>query len=473
MSTRSWSGRATKPPPPRFTAAAIRADLAPALHAAGAPCEHVEFWDISAGGPALEEYRRSGQRPDPDMVMVLDRLALPGRGGSVQTLEVARPDRSFWDWYRESLHEFGTAKSEDLLDQMTDRTAEVFVPAGLRFYVGLLDGQRVGYTSLLSLERVGYLDNVVTMPSFRLRGVATATVTATVLARPEGLPHSIGMAPTEDGTRDAVERALREDSPSGDVTTSSVVPETARCRAELRAKAEGVLAGTGTAQAAFEIVAAEDRLGAVEVSWKVRDGDAVRSGDTLAVVEGPARSVLRAERVAINFLGHLSGVATLTRRFVEAARPAEVLCTRKTTPGLRSLEREAVAAGGGSLHRASLSDAVLIKDNHLRVAGSVREAVRAARHGGVPVEVEVETLDELEEALAAGADRILLDNPSPELVGEAVTRVGDPRRLEVSGGITLDSVPLLVRAGARVISVGRITHSASSLDLSLEVTDVH
>jgi nicotinate-nucleotide pyrophosphorylase (carboxylating) len=291
--------------------------------------------------------------------------------------------------------------------------------------------------------------------------------------QPEGLPHSIGMAPTEDGERDAVERALREDSPSGDITTSSVVPETARCRAELRAKAEGVLAGTGAAQTAFEVVAAKDRLGAVEVSWKVRDGDAVRAGDILAVIEGPARSVLRAERVAINFLGHLSGVATLTRRFVEAARPAEVLCTRKTTPGLRKLEREAVAAGGGSLHRASLSDAVLIKDNHLRVAGGVREAVRAARRGGVPVEVEVETLDELEEALAAGADRLLLDNPSPELVGKAVVRVGDPRRLEVSGGITLDSVPLLVRAGARVISVGRITHSAPSLDLSLEVTDVH
>ena len=287
------------------------------------------------------------------------------------------------------------------------------------------------------------------------------------------LPHSIGMASTENGVRDAVERALREDSPTGDLTTSSVVPEIARCRAELRAKGEGVLAGTEAAQAAFAVVAAQDRLGAVEVWWKVRDGEAVRAGDILAIVEGPARSVLRAERVAINFLGHLSGVATLTRRFVEAARPAEVLCTRKTTPGLRTLEREAVVAGGGSLHRASLSDAVLIKDNHLRVTGGVRKAVRAARRAGVPVEVEVETLDELQEALAAGADRILLDNPSPELVRQAVARVSDPRRLEVSGGITLDSVPLLVQAGARVISVGRITHSAPSLDLSLEVTDVH
>jgi nicotinate-nucleotide pyrophosphorylase (carboxylating) len=192
----------------------------------------------------------------------------------------------------------------------------------------------------------------------------------------------------------------------------------------------------------------------------------------VATVRGPARSVLRAERVAINFLSHLSGVATLTRAFVEAARPARILCTRKTTPGLRALEREAVLAGGGTLHRASLSDAVLIKDNHLRISGGVTEAVRRAKAGGVAVEVEVETLRELDQALAAGADRILLDNPTPDLVRESVGRVGDAQRLEISGGVTLDSVSSLVEAGARVISVGRITHSAPSLDLSLEVTDV-
>jgi len=140
-------------------------------------------------------------------------------------------------------------------------------------------------------------------------------------------------------------------------------------------------------------------------------------------------------------------------------------------PGLRALEREAVVAGGGSLHRASLSDAVLIKDNHLRVTGGVVEAVRRAKAGGVPIEVEVESLEELNEALGAGADRILLDNPTPDLVRRATARVGDAERLEISGGVTLDSVPSLVAAGARVISVGRITHSAPSLDLSLEVTD--
>ncbi|HXF57072.1 MAG TPA: carboxylating nicotinate-nucleotide diphosphorylase [Actinomycetota bacterium] len=272
--------------------------------------------------------------------------------------------------------------------------------------------------------------------------------------------------------RALVERALAEDAPAGDLTTDLVVGERTRCRAELQAKADGVLAGTAVAQAAFEVAAEQDGLGPVSVAWRAADGAAVRQGDVVAVVEGPARTVLRAERVAINFLAHLSGVATLTRAFAEAARPARVLCTRKTTPGLRELEREAVAAGGGELHRASLSEAVLVKDNHLRVAGGLAEAVRRARASGHPVEVEAETREEVEEALAAGADRILLDNPTPDLVRWAVERVGDPERLEVSGGVTLDSLPLLVEAGARVISVGRITHSAPSLDLSLEVTDV-
>jgi len=271
--------------------------------------------------------------------------------------------------------------------------------------------------------------------------------------------------------RSLVDRALAEDAPSGDLTAGLTVPESASCRAELRAKAGGVLAGTAAAQAAFDLVSEQDGLGPVAVEWKVGDGDAVAPSDVVAVITGPARSILRAERVAINFLGHLSGVATLTRAFVQAAKPAKILCTRKTTPGLRSLEREAVAAGGGALHRASLSDAVLIKDNHLRIVGGVGPAVRSAQAGGVPVEVEVETLEELGEALEAGADRILLDNPTPQLVGAAIGMVGDPERVEISGGVTLESVQSLVTAGARVISVGRITHSAPSLDLSLEVTD--
>ena len=275
-----------------------------------------------------------------------------------------------------------------------------------------------------------------------------------------------------DGTRGLIERALSEDAPTGDLTGELTIRRDDRCTAELRAKSDGVLAGARVADLVFAVAADADGMGAVGVRWTVGDGDAVRSGDVLAVIEGPARTILRAERVAINFLGHLSGVATLTRAFVEAAKPARILCTRKTIPGLRALQRDAVVAGGGSLHRASLSDAVLVKDNHLTVAGGVQRAIAGTRNGGVPIEVEVETLDDLDEALANGADMILLDNPTPELVRDAVARVGDPERLEVSGGVSLETVQSLVEAGARVISVGRITHSAPSLDLSLEVTDV-
>lgn len=271
--------------------------------------------------------------------------------------------------------------------------------------------------------------------------------------------------------RSIVEAALREDAPNGDLTARLTVLEGSTCRAELRAKASGVLAGTVAAQAVFDVVGEQDGA-PLEVTWHRQDGDEVEPGDVVASVRGQAVSVLRAERVAINFLAHLSGVATLTRAFVDAATPAKILNTRKTTPGLRTLERSAVLAGGGTLHRASLSEAVLIKDNHLKMAGGVATAVAAAKAGGVPVEVEVETMDQLDEALQAGADRILLDNPTPELVRDAIAKVGDPERLEISGGVTLDSVPLLVAAGARVISVGRITHSAPSLDLSLEVMDV-
>jgi len=163
-----------------LTGREIRAALTPALRAAGAPFEHVEFWETSGGSPALEEYRRAGERPDPDVVMVVNRLTPPARASEVEALELARPGPGFWEWYRDSLREFGPNDSEGLLDQMTARTAEVFVPAGLRFFVGSIGGERAGYTSLLSLGGVGYLDNVVTMPSHRRRGVATATVVAAV-----------------------------------------------------------------------------------------------------------------------------------------------------------------------------------------------------------------------------------------------------------------------------------------------------
>lgn len=265
--------------------------------------------------------------------------------------------------------------------------------------------------------------------------------------------------------------ALAEDAPAGDLTTSLTVSPSVSCTAELIAKQAGVVAGTEAASSVFEVAAAQDGTSVV-IDIKAHDGTVVEPGDRIAVIRGAAVTILRAERPALNLLGHLSGVATSTRRFVEAGAPAEVLCTRKTTPGLRTLERAAVLAGGGTLHRASLSDAVLIKDNHVRIAGGVAEAVRRAHGAEVPVEVEVETLEQLDEALAAGAQRILLDNASADLVRSAIDRVGADR-LEVSGGVTLDTIASFSRAGARSISVGSITHSAPALDLSLEVLDVH
>jgi nicotinate-nucleotide pyrophosphorylase (carboxylating) len=265
--------------------------------------------------------------------------------------------------------------------------------------------------------------------------------------------------------------ALAEDAPDGDITSRATIPEGTSCEAEVVIKQDGVLAGLDAAVAVFDVAAAEDGT-TVVTDRKAGDGDRVRIGDRAALIRGDARTVLRAERPALNLLGHLSGIATLTRAYVDAAAPAAIRCTRKTLPGLRAVEREAVAAGGGTLHRASLSDAILIKDTHVRIAGSVTEAVRRARVDGRPIEVEVETLEQLDEALVADAERILLDNPTPERVREAIGRVGDAQRLEISGGIDLDNVRAFVDAGARVLSVGRLTHSAPSLDISLEVIGI-
>jgi nicotinate-nucleotide pyrophosphorylase (carboxylating) len=265
--------------------------------------------------------------------------------------------------------------------------------------------------------------------------------------------------------------ALAEDAPDGDITSRATIPEATLCEAELVIKQDGVLAGLEAAIAVFEVAAAEDGT-TVEIDRKAGDGDRVRVGDRAALVRGDARTVLRAERPALNLLGHLSGIATLTRAYVDAAAPAAILCTRKTLPGLRAVERAAVAAGGGTLHRASLSDAILIKDTHVRIAGGVTEAVRRARTDGRQIEVEVETLDQLDDALAADAERILLDNPTPDLVRDAIARVGDAERLEISGGVDLDNLRAFVDAGARVLSVGRLTHSAPALDLSLEVIGI-
>jgi nicotinate-nucleotide pyrophosphorylase (carboxylating) len=272
--------------------------------------------------------------------------------------------------------------------------------------------------------------------------------------------------------RELARAALAEDAPDGDVTTRATVPAGATCSAALVAKQPGIVAGVDVARAVFDEAATQDAA-TVELDVKVADGDRVEPGDRIATVHGAAATILRAERPAVNLLSHLSGIATLTRAFVDAAAPAAVLCTRKTTPGLRAVERDAVRAGGGTLHRASLSDAVLIKDNHVAIAGGVAEAVRRARAAtDLPIEVEVESLAQLDEAVEAGAERILLDNPTPERVRDAIARLGDPQRLEVSGGVTLETIGGFARAGARLISVGRLTHSAPALDISLDVLDV-
>lgn len=265
--------------------------------------------------------------------------------------------------------------------------------------------------------------------------------------------------------------ALAEDAPGGDVTSQLTIEPATSCVAELLVKQEGVLAGLDAAETVFRVCGEEDHTD-IEIDRKAGDGDRVGPGDRVALVRGRARTVLRAERPALNLLGHLSGIATLTRTYVDAAAPAEILCTRKTTPGLRSLERAAVRAGGGTLHRASLTDAVLIKDTHVRIAGGVTAAVGKAHTAGLPVEVEVETIAQFEEALAAGAERILVDNFTPARVREALELVDDPMRLEISGGVSIENVRDYVEAGARRISIGRLTHSAPSLDVSLEVVEI-
>jgi nicotinate-nucleotide pyrophosphorylase (carboxylating) len=266
---------------------------------------------------------------------------------------------------------------------------------------------------------------------------------------------------------DTIQRALDEDLGSGDVTTDSVVPEDRNADGSFVAKASGVLAGLPVARRTLGFLD--------DVRWTERmvDGRWVDPGVVVADVEGRARVLLTAERVALNFLTHLSGVATLTHEYVDACAGTEsvILCTRKTLPGLRALQRYAVEMGGGVLHRAGLYDAVLIKDNHIAIAGGVGEAIRCARERtGLSIEVEVDTLEQLHEALDAGADRILLDNPGADLVKRAVDAVGDRIPLEVSGGMTVDKVREIAPLGPLLISVGRITHSAPALDISLDLS---
>ncbi len=266
---------------------------------------------------------------------------------------------------------------------------------------------------------------------------------------------------------DLVRRALAEDIGAGDVTTRATVPAHSRARASLVARQSCVVAGLDVALEAFRQVDA-----AVRVELQCADGDRVEPGAVLARLEGPARGLLSAERTALNFLQHLSGIATRTRAFVDAAGGRlAILDTRKTLPTFRALAKYAVRCGGGANHRNGLFDAVLIKDNHIRVAGGIPEAVRLARQAapGLPVEVEAQSPDEVVDALDAKADVIMLDNMSDDDVRKAVRRIGGRARIEISGSMTLARVTALADSGADCVSVGQITHSTPAIDISLDV----
>lgn len=266
-----------------------------------------------------------------------------------------------------------------------------------------------------------------------------------------------------------VRAALAEDlGRAGDITTTAVVPADARFRGVVAARQPGTVAGTAVATLAFRLLDPT-----IRVTVERPDGSRVAPGDTVLRLDGPARAVITAERTALNFLCHLSGIATCTAALVDAARPhkARITCTRKTTPGLRALEKHAVRAGGGVSHRFGLDDGILIKDNHVAMAGGVAAAIRAAKLAVghmVRIEVEVDTLEQLAEALEEGPDAILLDNMPPETLRQAVRLIAGRAVSEASGRITAETVPAIAAAGVDIISAGWITHSAPALDLGLD-----
>ncbi|MEI2386517.1 carboxylating nicotinate-nucleotide diphosphorylase [Breoghania sp. JC706] len=269
---------------------------------------------------------------------------------------------------------------------------------------------------------------------------------------------------------DAVKAALLEDwGRAGDITSQATIPREARARAVIVSRKEGRLAGTGFVESACRLTDP-----AIRIDILANDGDALKPGTIVARISGPARSILSCERIGLNYLGHLSGIATATSRFVAkiAHTRASIVCTRKTTPGLRAFEKYAVRCGGGSNHRFGLDDAVLIKDNHIAVAGGVVRAIeRAKAHAGhmVKIEVEVDTLEQLREAMTAGPDAVLLDNMGPESLKSAVDIVAGRALTEASGGIELDTVAAIAESGVDLISTGWITHSAPVLDLGLDI----
>jgi nicotinate-nucleotide pyrophosphorylase (carboxylating) len=270
---------------------------------------------------------------------------------------------------------------------------------------------------------------------------------------------------------DLVRVALAEDG-GKDVTSEPIFAGGARASADVVARQPGVVAGVPVAEAVFRAAGELGDWGGVEVVSRVADGARVAAGDVLLSVTGPLVPLLRAERTALNFLTHLSGIATLTRRWADAVAgtTAKVRDTRKTLPGLRALQKYAVRQGGGVNHRMSLSDAALIKDNHVAAAGSVTAAFAAVQAPGLHVQVECDTLEQLREALAVGVRSILLDNMGPDRLAEAVRLTAGRAELEASGGLTLDRARDVAETGVDYLAVGALTHSAPALDIGLDLT---
>lgn len=272
---------------------------------------------------------------------------------------------------------------------------------------------------------------------------------------------------------DCIRRALTEDIGTGDATTNSIVPPDATMRGQIIAKQDGVIAGLDVARAAYELLDSD-----VDFAAQVADGSRVTRGGLLALVSGRTSSLLTAERTALNFLGRMSGIATLTRQFVDAVAGtrAVILDTRKTAPGLRAVDKLAVKLGGGGNHRIGLYDMILIKDNHIDFAGGIEEAVRRAKasRSGLPIEVEARTVADVKVALSLEVERILLDNMSVEMMADAVRLTNSRAKLEASGNVTLETVRRIAETGVDFISVGALTHSAKVFDVSFDyVNAVH
>ncbi len=272
----------------------------------------------------------------------------------------------------------------------------------------------------------------------------------------------------EDAADTLIEAALKEDMPQGDITSETIIPANSESEAIILAKEEGVLAGIDVVERVFHKIDPS-----IVFKKKLNDGQKFKKSQTLATIRGPSISLLKAERTALNFLQRMSGVATTTQNFVQALQGTrtKILDTRKTTPGMRHLEKYAVKMGGGENHRFNLSEMVLIKDNHLRIIGSISQAVKSAKERimpGVKVEVEVTSLEEVQEAVQSGADMIMLDNMSKGAIKEVVKRLKGKVPLEVSGKVSLRRVKEIASLGVDFISVGSLTHSYKSVDISIE-----